>query len=107
MGSLDASGLQIVPIGATFIADHCQVDGTIAESWLDHVYHSAELMSEITKIVNYGSSDHLPVLACLNAMVNRKQYKRKILKRKMKNFTNSLRMTGSRKKLGDTGLDNS
>ena len=49
-------------VGPTFVADHSQNNGNIAESWIDHVYHSKELESQIqTEIINYGSSDHLPV----------------------------------------------
>ena len=55
---------------------------------MDHVYHSPSLDSQLdTKIINYGSSDHLPVSANFKTKVNRKQYKKKILRRKMKNFT--------------------
>ena len=86
---LDASGLKIVPVGPTFIADHVQNNGDIAESWIDHVYHSNELESQIqTEIINYGSSDHLPVSTTMKAPVSRTIHKKKIVKRKMKNFTN-------------------
>ena len=34
-------------VGPTFIADHSQSNGDIAESWIDHVYHSKELESLI------------------------------------------------------------
>ena len=89
IGSLDACGLRSLPIGATFISDHRQADGSIAESWLDHVYHSPDLETQITtKIINFGSSDHLPVKTSLDALVNRKSYKNKMVRRKMKNFTN-------------------
>ena len=73
MGTLDTCGLKCAPIGATFISDHCQADGSIAESWLDHVSHSTDLDTQInTTVCNYGSSDHLPVTISLNAKVNRK-----------------------------------
>ena len=81
-GSLYACGLKIMVTGPTFIADHYQADGSVTESWLDQV-------SQISaKIINYGSSDHLPVLTSLNVMIIRKSYKMKIMKRKMKIFTN-------------------
>ena len=90
IGTLEACGLKIVPVGPTFIADHCQPDGSITESWLDHVYHSDQVKSEIsTKIINYGSSDHLPVIISQKALLDRKMFKRKIVKRKMKNFSNN------------------
>ena len=55
------------------------------------MYFSEDLKNEITSIVvNYGSSDHLPVSSKINAQVNRKNYKKTILKRRMKNFTNIL-----------------
>ena len=89
IGTLEACGLSVMPLGATFIADHSQSNGTITETWIDHVYFSADLKSGITSnIVNFGSSDHLPVTSLISATVTRKNYKRKILKRKMKNFTN-------------------
>ena len=47
IGSLDACGLKIAPIGSTFIMDHCQIDGSVSESWLDHVYHSEQLSNDI------------------------------------------------------------
>ena len=82
IGTLDANGLYSVPIGPTFTADHC-----LTESWLDHVYHSDHMKTDIsTKTIKNSSSDHLLVVVSLTTMVNRKIYKRKILKRKMKNF---------------------
>ena len=90
-GTLQTCGLMVMPVGPTFIADHCQPNGSITESWLDHVYHSEQLKEKVvSKVLNYGSSDHLPVTVCQNSLVNRKNYKRKIVKRKMKNFTDSL-----------------
>ena len=75
----------------TFISDHCQPNGSITESWLDHVYHSEHLKDKVvTNVLNYGSSDHLPVTVCQKLLVNRKSFKKKIVKRKMKNFTDSL-----------------
>ena len=82
-GSLDACGLKIMVTGPTFIADHCQADGSVTETWLDHVYYSPDQVSQISaKIINYGSSDHLPVLTSLNVMIIRKSYKMKIMKKK-------------------------
>ena len=67
IGTLDACGLICKPIGPTFISDHCQADGSIAESWLDHVYHNQDLNTQMeTKVKTYGSSDHLPVIVKLN-----------------------------------------
>ena len=89
IGTLESCGLTIIPVGPTFIVDHCTQNGSIAESWLDHVYHNESLKTEInTKIINFGSSDHLPVIVCQKTKLKRKVYKRKIVKRKMKNFTN-------------------
>ena len=71
-------------VGPTFVADHSQNNGDIAESWIDHIYHSKELESQIqTEILNFGSSDHPPVIATLTAPVSRKIHKKKIVNRKM------------------------
>ena len=87
---LDAGGLKIAPVGSTFIMDHCQTDGSVSESWLDHVYFSEQLSDEITyNVKNYGSSDHLPVIVCIKTKINRKIYKRTITKRRMKNFNST------------------
>ena len=91
ISTLDSCGLQNIPIGPTFIMDHHQTDGTITESWLDHVYHSEQLKPEIsTNVKIFGSSDHLTVLTCLKTIVNRKSHKRKIVKRKMKDFNDAV-----------------
>ena len=88
-GTLESCGMKIGQVGPTFMADHCQRNGMIAESWLDHIYYTKQLESVINiKNLNNHSSDHRPVVACLKTKLSRKIYKRKIIKRKMKNFTN-------------------
>ena len=88
-GQLESCGIKIGNVGPTFMADHCQKNGSIAESWLDHIYYSEKLESIISiKTINNHSSDHLPVVASLTTKLTRKIYNRKIIKRKMKNFTN-------------------
>ena len=47
IGTLVACGLYVVPMGPTFVVDHCQTDGSFTESWLDHVYHSEQVKPEI------------------------------------------------------------
>ena len=57
-GQLESCGIKIGNVGPTFMADHCQKNGSIAESWLDHIYYSEKLESIISiKTINNHSSD--------------------------------------------------
>ena len=81
--TLDANGLICIPVGATFLANQCQMSGEFTESWLDHVYHSEDMITDvITKTIQNSSSDHLPVVAGINMRIHKKVFKRKIRKRK-------------------------
>ena len=87
IGTLESCGLTIIPVGPTFIADHCTQNGSIAESWLDHVYHNESLKTEInTKIINFGSSDHLPVIVCQKNQTEEKGIQEEDCKKKNEKF---------------------
>ena len=74
--SLNSCGLAVESVGPTFISDHIQSNGSITESWLDHVYHNEQQKEKIkTKVLNYGSSDHLPVITYQATLVKRKAFK--------------------------------
>ena len=61
---LDQCGLFNADIGITYMSDHLQNNGKIAESALDHVYHSETMENIIScKSLKTGSSDHLPAIA--------------------------------------------
>ena len=75
-------------VGPTFQADHCLTNGNVIESHIDHVYHNIpEDDNLVTKTLKNSSSDHLPVITTFSSKIARKNFKTKITKRKMKNFT--------------------
>ena len=92
LDTLAQCGLSTAEIGITYLADHAQRNGNIAESALDHVYFSNSLTHN--KVVKKGSncsSDHLPETVILTDQVSdeRMAYTKKIVKRSFKNFTNT------------------
>ena len=61
---LQQNGIVSENVGTTFMADHMQTNGDIAESNIDHVYPSKSVSQRISKIrtLDNSSSDHYPVL---------------------------------------------
>ena len=87
--TLDQCGLLSNDVGITYLGDHVQANGMVAQSALDHVYSSKSLDTrlDITTLTN-GSSDHNLVLTTIRKNINKnKRYIRKITKRSMKNFS--------------------
>ena len=87
------NGLICEDVGITFVGDHVQRNGEIAQSNLDHVYTCKSVSQRITsiKLIDNTSSDHHLVLVTYNpsksqSNSNKKEYKKKITKRSMKNF---------------------
>ena len=90
---LQQNGIVSENVRTTFMADHMQTNGDIAESNIDHVYASKSVSQRISKIrtLDNSSSDHYPVLVKYEAGKdvinnNKNSYKKKITKRSMKNF---------------------
>ena len=50
---LDQCGLINSEIGATYMSDHVQRNGKIAESAIDHVYHSIKMEKNPTTTTNH------------------------------------------------------
>ena len=86
--TLEQCGLLINDIGWTYQADHAQANVEVAESSLDHTYHSRVLEDRIrvSKLEN-SSSDHLPIVATMKLARKKMIYMRKIRKRSLKPFT--------------------
>jgi hypothetical protein len=59
---LAQSGLEILPIGLTYTANHRTINGDIATSALDHVYCSTTKPVR-TRTLPSRASDHLPIVA--------------------------------------------
>ena len=61
---LQQNGIVSENVRTTFMADHMQTNGDIAESNIDHVYASKSVSQRISKIrtLDNSSSDHYPVL---------------------------------------------
>ena len=60
---LEQSGITVRNVGNTYMADHMQKNGYIAESAIDHVYSSHSITNSTTiKTLNKGSSDLVPVI---------------------------------------------
>ena len=60
---LDRNGFVWVTVRPTFQADHCQANGNVIESHIDHVYHNiTEEDNIVTKTLKNSSSDHFPVI---------------------------------------------
>ena len=85
--TIEQNGLSILNVGNTYMADHAQANGNVAESALDHAYVRIGLnkVTEITKIEN-SSSDHLPVIISISSIYKKKIYTRQVTKRTFKNF---------------------
>jgi hypothetical protein len=103
LDTLAQCGLSTAEIGITYLADHAQRNGNIAESALDLVYFSNSLTHN--KVVKKGSncsSDHLPVTVILTNQVSneKKVYTKKIVKHSFKNFTNTKWMKHLKRKIG-------
>ena len=63
-GALAMSGMQVMDIGMTYLADRLTQDGDIIESALDHIYVSTELANEIgARKSEESSTDHVPIIA--------------------------------------------
>ena len=76
-----------------------QKNGNIAESALDHVYYSTEIVEKITveKISN-SSSDHLPIICKFSGHFKNLVFERTVTKRSLKNFTKNNWSDGLAKK---------
>ena len=85
---LEQNGFLIADIGTTYLADHAQASGAIAESAIDHIYSSKSLAENLkfSKLKNC-SSDHMPILCEYNDLKKKVLYEKKVTKRRMKNFT--------------------
>ena len=79
---LDLNGLRVNYIGNTYLADHAQNNGNIAESEIDHVYFS-KLVKDDFKIkkMSNGSREHVPIVVNLNQIMKAKLHTRKVTKR--------------------------
>ena len=87
-GALAMSGMQVMDVGMTYLADRLTQDGDIIESALDHIYVSTELANEIgARKSEESSTDHVPIIAELKNERKQKQKQKTIIKRSMKNFT--------------------
>ena len=61
MTGLAENGMEALPVGITYLADHASRDGSMAESCLDHIY-----VTDIGGVSHVGSllnsmSDHVPI----------------------------------------------
>ena len=64
---LEQSGITVRNVGNTFMADHMQKNGYIAESAIDHVYSNEELNNKIEcKSIPNSATDHLPIITSYN-----------------------------------------
>jgi hypothetical protein len=59
---LAQDGLEVLPMGVTYLADHRSKDGSIAHSALDHIYSSIN-KPVTTKVLSSSASDHMPIMA--------------------------------------------
>ena len=75
-------------IGKTYLANHFQTNGEVAESALDHAYCSESIENEVlTEKLKTSSTDHVPVIVSLKQnSVAKQTYTKKITKRSFKNF---------------------
>ena len=82
--SLDQNGLKVNNIGITYTADHTQMNNTIAESAIDHVYNSHRISKKLTiNKLNNNASDHLPVLVKYEPNNTSAMYTKGITKRSL------------------------
>ena len=86
---LQQCGINILPVGNTYLADHMLQNGTIPESALDHLYTSDVINDRIVyKTLKNSATDHVPVkLSYTTCSKNTKLYSHQIQKRCLKNFT--------------------
>ena len=64
LSSLAMCGLEIMEVGNTYLADRLTADGSTIQSALDHTYvnTATKSRSSVSKL-DFGSTDHLPILA--------------------------------------------
>ena len=87
LDTLDQCGLENIELGDTYLADRLNKEGLPISSALDHVYMSSGLIQNSTvKKIEVSSTDHVPIIARIQADGRCKQEKRTITKRSMKNF---------------------
>ena len=85
-GALAEGGFYMHDTGITYIADHCNKDGTISKSSLDHVYTITK--NEVsTQTLESAASDHLPIMVRISkGLAQKRETNEKKAVRKMKNI---------------------
>ena len=87
-GILAQCGLKIWDLGKTYMADRLRKDGSLIESAIDHIYTNQGIEKNINvKKLPISATDHLPVIAEISNSLPKKNEKNKIVKRSMKNFS--------------------
>ena len=87
-GILAMSGMRMIDLGMTYLADRLTPNGVLIESALDHIYISEELEEEATVTKSEESStDHVPILTVIKDKNVARRKDKTIYKRSMKDFT--------------------
>jgi hypothetical protein len=82
---LAQGGLQILPMGITYVANHMSRNGKIASSALDHIYYSSN-KSIKTKVLEESASDHYPIIAEVDLENKASRKETTVTKRCFKSF---------------------
>jgi hypothetical protein len=82
---LAQSGLEILPMGLTYTANHRSINGDIATSALDHIYCSTKKPVR-TRTLQSTASDHLPIMAEIDLDTKNPRKVTTVTKRCFKSF---------------------
>ena len=89
-GILAQNGLKNWDLGKTYMADRLRKDGSLIESAIDHIYTNEGCEKNVSvRKLPISATDHLPIIAEIINSHPKKIEKKKIIKRSMKNFTQS------------------
>ena len=60
---MEQNGMSIYMLGDTYLANHCQQNGNVAHSAIDHIYASKNLKEHmVTEKLSKSATDHLPII---------------------------------------------
>jgi hypothetical protein len=82
---LALSGLEILPMGKTYNANHMSTNGSFASSALDHIYCSTTKPIR-TKVLQSRASDHLPIMVEIDLDAKNSREVTTVTKRCFKSF---------------------
>ena len=89
--TLTQCGITQIELGPTYLADRLSDDGSEIESCIDHAYVSKDLANKVNSFkLENSATDHLPIVVSYQqdvGLTNPKKTGGSILKRSMKNFT--------------------